>query len=739
MNRFHHFIAAFQSISQPFSQPMTSSFRFLHRQFAHPVVPQRPQVLATRQTAISTLCVGTFLVWSAYAPAAHAQNVANAGSKARVRVAQAQTNKPGADANPADSKKPGDVGEPEGLEVPVGPKDETPNPDPNLPVPEKPATPTNLDTPTPGTDGVSVLNPPVPGGETPPTPGGLRASEAEGLEIADVRVVGNRVVPAQSVLLQATTRRGAAFSTLQVDRDRAKIDALGFFASVQYQVTPNLDDPKKVDLTFIVVENRVVNGFAFQSADPSTPLRVKDEDLITVLETKTGALLNRNTLNADVKRIQDLFKERGYAVLVLDAKQGTDGIVVFNVQQARISRVELAGLSKTKPSIVRKQLRVKSGDIFDQVLLRRDLNRIYDLGFFDDVTYKVEDDPEKPASLILTITLKEKRTGQFTFGLGFDSRSKLTGFVTLAENNLRGTGKRVYGSVEAGAQQTFDVGYGDPFVGKNNASYDINLFSRRVYREPRLVSIVTGTPTTNTVYYQEQRTGGRLNYSVPLDLNRTKKYLLGYRNERASLQQTDLNGNTTPVVSLQDAGRIAAFSAGFLRDRRDLQLDPSRGGREQILVEKAASFFGGNQSFTKIDLDVRRYFPVIGPEKVGELPKLVLANRFVVGQSFGQLPPFEQYFVGGSETVRGYDVDAQLGDNQVYNNLELRYRFQKKLTVVGFIDAGRASGGRFANDDSVLYSIGAGVRLQTPIGPIRFDVGFGRDGARTHFGIGPTF
>ena len=728
MNRFHHFIAAFPSLSQP----MTFSSRFLHRSTS-------PQVLAARSTALASLCAGTFFILSASAPIAHAKD-ASANGKARVLLAQAETNTPAAAPNPDESKKPGDVGAPEGVEVPVGPKDDTPNPDPNLPVPETPTPETPTDTtPDTGDGGVSVLNPPIPGGETPPTPGGLRAAEAEGLEIADVRVVGNRVVPAQSILLQATTRRGAAFSTLQVDRDRAKIDALGFFASVQYQVTPNLDDPKKVDLTFIVVENRVVNGFAFKSVDSEAALRVKDEDLIPVLQTKTGALLNRNTLNADVKRVQDLFKERGYAVLVLDAKQGPDGILVFNIQQARIASIKLDGLSKTKPSIVRKQLRIKAGDIFDQVLLRRDLNRIYDLGFFEDVTYKVDDDPNKPGSLILTITLKEKRTGQFTFGLGFDSRSKLTGFVTLAENNLRGTGKRVYGSVEAGAQQTFDVGYGDPFVGRNNASYDVNLFSRRVYREPRLVSIVTGTPTTNTVFYQEQRTGGRLNYSVPLDANRTKKYLLGYRNERASLEQTDTNGNTIPVTSLQDAGRIAAFSAGFLRDRRDLQLDPSRGGREQILFEQAASIFGGNQSFSKLDLDLRRYYPLIGPEKVGELPKVVLANRLVIGQSFGQLPPFEQYFVGGSETVRGYDVDAQLGDNQIYNNFEVRYRFQKKLTLVGFVDAGRASGGRFANDDSVLYSVGGGVRLQTPIGPIRFDVGFGRDGARTHFAIGPTF
>ena len=165
--------------------------------------------------------------------------------KARVLLAQAETNTPAAAPNPDESTKPGDVGTPEGVEVPVGPEDNSPNPDPNLPVPETPTPDVTPDTTPDITDGTSVLNPPIPGGETPATPGGLRATEAEGLEVANVRVVGNRVVPAETILLQPNTRRGAAFSTQQVDRDRAKIDALGFFASVQYQVTPNLDDPKK--------------------------------------------------------------------------------------------------------------------------------------------------------------------------------------------------------------------------------------------------------------------------------------------------------------------------------------------------------------------------------------------------------------------------------------------------------------------------------------------------------------
>src|SRR5690606_12672609 len=127
--------------------------------------------------------------------------------------------------------------------------------------------------------------------------------------------------------------------------------------------------------------------------------------------------------------------------------------------------------------------------------------------------------------------------------------------------------------------------------------------------------------------------------------------------------------------------------------------------------------------------------------KTGALPNLVLAGRLVWGHSIGKLPPFEQYFIGGTDTVRGYDTDSQFGDNQLYGNLELRYRFNKKFQFVVFGDGGSAYCGGNSPYGSFdpLFSVGVGIRLQTPIGPIRLDLGKGSDGIKTHFGIGPTF
>ena len=634
--------------------------------------------------------------------------------------------------------------DPPRLEIPVGPDQGQPDAAPAAP----PADATAPIAP-------DAMAPPQTTTDAPPLIGNL--AESEGREITQVRVVGNRVIPAETVLAQVRTQGGAAFSARQAELDRGRIDQLGFFATVQSQVLPDAAQANKVEVTFIVQENRVVSAFKFVNASS-----IKDADIIPVLTSKIGVVLNRNNVNLDIAAIQKLYSNRGFAVLVLNPQLEENGTLVFTLQEARISRIELSGLTKTRPSLIRRQIRVKAGDTFDASKIRRDLNRVYDLQFFEDATFKVDDDPSLTGSVIVTYLLKEKRTGQLSFGVGFDSRSRLSGFASVAENNLKGTGKRAALSLETGSRKNYEISLGNPFIGEKNASFDVSLYQRSIFREPRLVNLLTGGgggaeinpngtigfngKTTNTFSYEEQRSGGRLNFTKPLDYNRNRTLLFGYRNEQAKLFQRDTNNAIIPAtnngIPLDSSGRISAFSAGILRDVRDLRSDPSRGSRQQLILEQGTRLLG-DTTFTKLDVDFRFYTPLMPGETVNSQPKLVFAARGVAGRSLNQLPSFEQYFVGGTDTVRGYNSDQQFGDNQFYSNLELRYRFQSKIQLVGFVDAGTAFGGRFSTSKGadVLVGYGAGVRLQTPIGPVRLDLGkgSGNGGFVTHFGIGPSF
>ena len=675
---------------------------------------------------------------------ANAQLTPPATINTSVRIAQLRPKDTEAPATPPETG-------PEGLKVPVGP--EIPNNGtPGAPPPDTSTAPPRV-TPAPG---APIL-------DTTPEPPALvgNVTAAEGREISEVRVVGSRVVPADTILAQVKLQRGAAFSSRQAQLDLARIEQLGFFATTQAQVAPDLSDPNKIVLTYIVVENRVITGFEFANNSA-----LKAEEITPILTSKVGTVLNRNSIRADVTAIQKLYSDKGFAVVVQDAQQTNEGKLVFNFSEAVISKVNVVGLKKTRESLVRSQIRIKPGDTFSAAKMRQDLNRLYDTNFFDSVDPRVDDDPTQSGAVIVNFVFREKRTGQFQVGVGFDSRSKLSGFLTLSESNLRGSGQRGFASVEAGSQRNFELGTGNPFIGPKNASYDVSVYRRSIFRQPnslqRLLVNVTnpdGTITDsqgNTIVIpsngtlQEQRTGGRINFTKPLDYDRRRTLIFGYRNENAKARITSFNSDSltpTEVNNLADispllsSGTVSAASVGFLRDSRDLRIDPSSGGRESIVLEQAFKLLGGNLNFTKLDLDLRRYFPIIRGERLGAPAKLVFAGRVVLGRSVNQLPIFEQYYIGGTDTVRGYNTEQQYGDNQLYGNAELRYRFQQKITGVLFADSGTAYGGNFSSgrDINLLSSFGVGVRLVTPIGPIRLDYGIGRDGGRTHFGIGSTF
>lgn len=616
---------------------------------------------------------------------------------------------------------------PRGLQLPTGPT-------------------LGLPSTTPGTEGQNnstVLSP----GATPSGGGAADAptiignvTEAEGREIAEVHAVGNRIVTADAILAQVRTQRGAAFSSRQVELDRTRIEALGFFALVQAQVAPNVSDPQKVDVTYIVTENRVVTGFSFAGNTV-----IKSAELQKVLTSKAGAVLNRATVATDVAAIQKAYSNKGFAVLVQSATQLDNGQIAFTLLEARLTNIKLQGLTKTKPSLVRRLISTPLGLPFDASKLRRDLSRIYDTGFFEDATFRIDDDPDTPGSVTATFLLKEKRSGSFNVGVGFDSRSKISGFLSVGENNFRGVGQRVAASVEAGSQRNYELSFGNPFVGKRLGSYDLSIYQRTLFRDPRIFqNLNPGLVTTTT--FAEQRQGARVNFSQPIDAERNTTVLLGYRNEHASLKTTDINGSTVnpPLINgvlFTGSGTVSAASIGLLRDKRDSRLEPSRGGRELLTIEQGFKLLGGSTSFTKLDIDLRRYLPLSKAKSATELPKIVLAGRVVFGRSLNQLPAFEQYFIGGPDTVRGYNSDIQFGDNQAYGNIELRYRLNRQIQGVLFSDAGSSFGGQFTSNKNadVLTSVGVGARLQTPIGPVRLDYGFGRNGARFQFGIGPTF
>jgi outer membrane protein insertion porin family len=195
---------------------------------------------------------------------------------------------------------------------------------------------------------------------------------------------------------------------------------------------------------------------------------------------------------------------------------------------------------------------------------------------------------------------------------------------------------------------------------------------------------------------------------------------------------------------------------------RDIDLDPSSGGYEIYSLDigradlKPLSTSGtqtsvvtGVVNYQKLQADARRYLSLQGRRKDAKDRKTTLALRLAGGTMGGTAPFFEQYFVGGAETLRGYNEDRFWGKSMLLASAELRAPLAPSLTGVVFVDMADAWGGPYAGvrfsgfvqhtSFSPSVGFGLGLRVVTPIGPIRIDQGFGSEGARTHFSIGHVF
>jgi outer membrane protein insertion porin family len=206
----------------------------------------------------------------------------------------------------------------------------------------------------------------------------------------------------------------------------------------------------------------------------------------------------------------------------------------------------------------------------------------------------------------------------------------------------------------------------------------------------------------------------------------------------------DILGPLVVAAPLHPGGRLTSVTLGYSNDQRDSPLKSTQGTYTALTGEIAGSFLGGETSFQKLTLDHRRFYPVAKT-------KDVIAARVMAGASFGDLPLFESFSVGGSNTLRGYQEDRFRGEKMLLATVEYRKHLNDSLTLVGFLDIGDAFGGEFQTvvpgfsvpaDDSSFEphtGIGIGARIVTPVGPFRIDLGWGDEGNEAHINFGHTF
>jgi outer membrane protein insertion porin family len=569
---------------------------------------------------------------------------------------------------------------------------------------------------------------------------GLPAAVAqEAPLITDIVAEGNQRISKDTILGVVGSKVGQPYSPEQVEKDRQAIDDLGWFFSVQALAEPEAGGTK---ITFLVRENEVIDDVCFKGRTLRNGKPIfSDEQLKEAMGFQPGQVRNNNEVDKQVTAIQELYRAKGYIYATIpdiateerQVDNETHYVLCFTILEGVVEDIEIKGNRKTRTHVITRELDTKPGQVYNASRVQRDVQRLFNLDLFEDVRAKATSG-SKPGYLVLEITVSERRTGVASIGLGWSSVQNLVGFADVADANFRGTGRRISLRLQFGGREGGEIGYFDPWFRPHRTGLNLGVYNKRIVRQ-------AFTSSGNSFLYDEKRSGGAITLSRPLSSATTG--LLTLRAD--TVQPTDIQDKDLPPEELALLGQSASVrSVGFalVNDTRDFIRAPTRGGYNSVSAEVAGLL--GGQDFKKIGGDVRRYFKVGGHN--------VVAVRVLGGWITGDAPFLEQFLLGGANNLRGYEEDQFPGNKMLLLNTEFRFPLGNKITGVTFVDAGDAWGGLYAEGNpaagipglgdsgfSVHVGYGVGVRVDTPIGPIRLDLGFGAGRAQTHFSIGQMF
>ena len=581
------------------------------------------------------------------------------------------------------------------------------------------------------------------------------SSAAQEGVIGEIVVRGLQNVSEVAVTVTMRTKVGQAYMQSRLTSDKKTLESLGLFQSVNiYGV---LLDDGKWRVVVDVVEWPLVLGFQIEGNTVIT-----DEEIVEAVEgagISIGSVFNYNSYDPAADAIHTLYRNLGlFAKIDKFEPAPNDGnLVLIEIVEARISKIEISGLTRTKPSVIRRLMDTKEGSLFHEFTWRDDLTRIVNTRWFDKIEPDTREDPDQLGGLILLLYLEDGQTGLFNIGVQTDARNNLAGLLSVAETNLFGTGKSVGINFMQSAQglgTSFKLDYGDPFMDARRTAFNVSVFSRST-----LIfggGLFGSGGFSGDTRFAQRRTG--MMASVTRELSRDMRGTVGLRGERVNTK--DFIPDPGEEFVLQD-GDIMSLNMGITRNTRDNNIDPSRGDWLRVALEPSfanITSVGGFTSgfdilganfFSRATLDYRKYFSAGPPRKPEEFdsPRRIIAARLFAGTAVGRLPFFEQFFVGGANGVRGYSEDRFWGHNALLAQLEYRHPIQKAFNVVAFIDYGGAWGGDgsvagFTQSSSfdLHLGYGVGINFRTAFGPIRLDIGIDEHGrSRTHFQIGTSF
>ena len=467
------------------------------------------------------------------------------------------------------------------------------------------------------------------------------------------------------------------------------------------------------------------------------------DELRRVLGLRKGAPFSQAAFEQGIDKILTLYSEHGYPKAEIEPtdfrlseEQGTIDLrlQIREGNQVRIGAVKLSGLQKTKPEVVLRELLVQAGDIFDQRKIDQSLHRLVNLGYFYEVSPFLLEEGMTPEEIIFNAKVTEARTGRFSGVIGyapptteFEGAPQLTGVIEATETNLLGTGRGANFLWKSGLLQTLKIGYTEPWA----------------FGKPIKIGVEYSQVKQRNQFTDVESNENAASVTVGARFRRLFESSLGFSYKRIGLP----TGNTPlpatsplihlPITDMADPVRQSGvkygLTLGLTRDSRDYFLNPTRGCLDSVAFE----FSTGDFKLRKLWVDLRGYFPTWRWQVIA----LGLHGAAAWGNN---IPPTELFYLGGANTLRGYNEDWFFGPRRVHANIEYRLLVGRTSQFFVFTDLGTVTQvDQPTVFDPLRVGYGFGMRLESKGGLLRMDYGLaeGRSAleGKIHVNFGTSF
>ena len=568
----------------------------------------------------------------------------------------------------------------------------------------------------------------------------IAIQEGGKIRVRRIQCAGNEHVSDRRLRRAMATKQGGWLTggyfrpeVLDEDVERVKnLYQVEGYSDVQVHASTDFDEKKRwliVTVTISEGTRYLVGQIHLVGAQ-----QLSVSELTNRLKLSAGEPFSQERLSQDGASLLSAYFAKGYMAASVEpstALNPSTGRVdlTYSITEgsiAYVGEIIVRGNTKTRDLVIRRELRISPGERFDGEKLRRSKERLYNLGYFEEVALETTAS-DRPERRNLVVTVKEAKTGELSFGGGFSSIDKIIGFAEISQRNFDlfnwptfvGGGQEIKFRAQVGTRRRdFELSFTEPWV--FNRPY---LFGFDAYNLTR---------TRGEGYsFNLTRSGGDLRLGK--SIGDYTKVDLTYRAEKDHVSDV----TETAAQSLKDeqgSNTLTSVRLGATRDTRDNVFNPKGGYLVASGIETASSLLGGNRDFWKWTGAGSVFLQPFIQDQVLEFHlTLGLANEF--GDS-NAVPIFERFFAGGADSIRGYRErrvgpkdpftrDPIGGESMAVFNAEYTVPFLDFLKGAAFFDTGNVytKVSDFARE-GFKSGAGAGVRIKTPFGPVKLDYGW---------------